>query len=63
MKFKITVETKSRSRVVIEDEFDVESKRELMDAIHKAYGTNTVGIKDYLFKCDNVNYIRVEEVE
>lgn len=61
-KFKITVETKSRSKVVIEDEFDY-SKEKLRNALHEAINSNTVTIKDYFFKSDNVNYIRVEEVE
>lgn len=63
IKFKITVETKSRSKVLIEEEFDVESKTELTTAIQKAIGTDSVKIKDYIFKCENVNYIRVEQVE
>lgn len=62
-KFKITVETKSRSKVVIEAEFGVNNKQELKDAIQEAYNSNTITIKDYFFKCDNVNYIKVEEIE
>lgn len=61
-KFKITVETKSRSKVVIEAEFNY-TKEELRSALHEAISTNTVTIKDYFFKSDNINYIRVEEVE
>lgn len=63
IKFKITVETKNRSKIMIEDEFDVDSKTELTTAIHEAIGTDSVKIKDYIFKCENVNYICVEQVE
>lgn len=61
--FKITVETKSRSKVVIEEEFNVASKAELITSIHDAIGTDSVKIKDYIFKCDNVNYVRIEQVQ
>ena len=62
-KFKITVETKSRSKVVIEDEFNVGSEQELKEALQEAYNSITIMFKDYFFKCDNVNYIQVQEVK
>lgn len=62
-KFKITVETKSRSKVIIEDEFNVDDGQELKEALQEAFNSNTIMIKDYFIKCDNVNYIRVEEIK
>lgn len=59
-KFKITVETKSRSKVVIEIDT---THQEIHDILIKTYDSTTLRIKDTFFNTSNVNYIQVEEIE
>lgn len=61
-KFKITVETKSRSKVVIDFETS-KSKEELLVIFSDIYAGTTIWIKDTFFNSSNVNYIQVEDVE
>lgn len=58
-KYKIIVETKSRSHVVIPFESTDETtelKRRILDAIQ----TDSLMIGDHIFKSSNVNYVKVE---
>lgn len=58
-KYKIIVETKSRSQVVIPFESTDETtelKRRILDAIQ----TDSLMIGDHIFKSSNVNYVKVE---
>ena len=61
-KFKITVETKSRSKVVIDFE-NTKSKEELYAIFSDIYAETTIWIKDTFFNCSNVNYIEIKEVK
>ena len=61
-KFKITVETKSRSKVVIDFE-NTKSKEELYAIFSDIYAGTTIWIKDTFFNSSNVNYIEIKEVK
>ena len=61
-KFKITVETKSRSKVVIDFE-NTKSKEELYAIFSDIYVGTTIWIKDTFFNSSNVNYIEIKEVK
>ena len=61
-KFKITVETKSRSKVVIDFE-NTKSKEELYAIFSDIYVVTTIWIKDTFFNSSNVNYIEIKEVK
>lgn len=61
-KFKITVETKSRSKVVVDVETH-STKEELSSTLSDIYTGTTIQIKNAFFNASNVNYIQVEEVK
>ena len=60
-KFKITVETKSRSKLVVDVETH-STKEELSSTLSDIYAGTTIQIKNAFFNASNVNYIQVEEV-
>lgn len=61
-KFKITVETKSRSKVVSILESAL-SKAEFQNDLFNIFSNTTIKVGDTVFNASNVNYIQVEEVE
>lgn len=61
-KFKITVETKSRSKVAVDVETH-STKEELSSTLSDIYAGSTIQIKNIFFNVSNINYIQVEEVE
>lgn len=61
-KFKITVETKSCSKVVI-DVSTFATEEELREELYDIYNGSTITIKNTFFNTTNVNYIQVEKVE
>ncbi|MGL4585308.1 MAG: hypothetical protein ACRCVU_20315 [Flavobacterium sp.] len=61
-KFKITVETKSRSKVVI-DVSTSSTEEQLREELCDIYNGSTITIKNTFFNTTNVNYIQVEKVE
>ncbi len=61
-KFKITVETKSRSKVVSVLESAL-SKAEFQNDLFNIFSNTTIKVGDTVFNASNVNYIQVEEVE
>ena len=61
-KFKITVETKSRSKVVSVLESAL-SKAEIKNDLFNIFSNTTIKVGDTVFNASNVNYIQVEEVE
>ncbi len=61
-KFKITVETKSRSKVVSVLESAL-SKAEFQNGLFNIFSNTTIKVGDTVFNASNVNYIQVEEVE
>lgn len=61
-KFKITVETKSRSKVVSILESAL-SKAEFQNDLFNIFSNTTIKVGDIVFNASNVNYIQVEEVE
>ena len=61
-KFKITVETKSRSKVVSILESAL-SKAEFQNDLFNIFSNTTIKVGDTVFNASNVNYIQAEEVE
>ena len=61
-KIKITVETKSRSKVVSILESAL-SKAEFQNDLFNIFSNTTIKLGDTVFNASNVNYIQVEEVE
>lgn len=61
-KFKITVETKSRSKVVIDIKTS-STEEDLRKELYDIYNGSTITIKNTFFNASNVNYIQVEEVK
>lgn len=61
-KIKITVETKSRSKVVSVLESAL-SKAEFQNDLFNIFSNTTIKVGDTVFNASNVNYIQVEEVE
>lgn len=61
-KIKITVETKSRSKVVSILESAL-SKAEFQNDLFNIFSNTTIKVGDTVFNASNVNYIQVEEVE
>lgn len=61
-KFKITVETKSRSKVVSVLESAL-SKSEFQNDLFNIFSNTTIKVGDTVFNASNVNYIQVEEVK
>ena len=61
-KFNITVETKSRSKVVSVLESAL-SKAEFQNDLFNIFSNTTIKVGDTVFNASNVNYIQVEEVE
>jgi hypothetical protein len=62
-KFKFTVETKSRSKVVVEVELD-NTLQELRSLVaHENVHEGTLIIGNHFFNASNVNYVKVEQIE
>ena len=61
-KIKITVETKSRSKVVSILESAL-SKAEFQNDLFNIFSNTTIKVGDTVFNASNVNYIQVEEIE
>lgn len=61
-KFKITVETKSRSKIVLNIEAE-QTKDYICDTIVEGYREDVLQIGGTVFNMQNVNYVSVDEVE
>lgn len=60
-KFKITVETKSRSKVV-EEVSSEDSLNVMRQTLLNCLETGAFQIRNTIFRSDNLNYIQVEQV-
>ena len=61
-KFKITVETKSRSKVIVEIDTGL-SLQAIKEQMAEVYANHTIQVAEHFFNASNVNYIAVEQVE
>lgn len=60
--FKVTVETKSRSKVVQEVAYE-DSLKALQQSLLDCLQTGAFRVSNTIFNSANVNYIQVEEIE